>query len=272
MNEQQADSRRGAEGHIYIVEFSEGTVKVGFSTTPGKRMRQHAGHAAAFGISIARSWTSHPHLEAKVNERALIAWCSGRARVTRKSEYFAGLDYAELATFAGSLPMNRHTEAAFQVHERQTRRRSDVFIRFAKSGPVAAAPRVNIDSFDLSPGDHEQVLATARLCDLTIDSARVALSNDATRNVIHRFLDRAFDAYEAREVPLQPWVTSQWDYLISPHTDGKYYELINPLFEAAESLGIELNEQFHDDADAVTSGLDDAPAEARALPARDAAR
>jgi len=96
-------------GHIYVVEFDQGTIKVGTSVDPKARLRSHAGLAAFFQISIARRWISLPHANAQANEKALIHWCTERAQVVGGREWFGGLAFDEVVAhgrkLAGDSPL-----------------------------------------------------------------------------------------------------------------------------------------------------------------------
>ncbi len=236
------DPARGAEGHIYLIEFSDGTFKVGFSATPGKRLGKHKETAWCFGISISRAWISEPHLEAKANERALIAWCTKRAAAIRGVEYFTGLRFSALRAYAATLTMERHTDASFEAHEHERRQAGALF----RDAIVASHIPESHPKRRFEAGNPEHVLIAAQLCDLTTDSARLVLSNDATREVLYRYLRTLDEAYAERDrKPSNAEGLSAWDWLTSLDADGKYYELTDPLFEAARSLGFELEEQFH---------------------------
>lgn len=81
---------------IYVVEFDQGTFKVGYSTNPEQRMQAFATHASVFRIRIIRHFASEPHVGASLNEKTLIAWCKKRAVETCGKEWFYGLDFDEV--------------------------------------------------------------------------------------------------------------------------------------------------------------------------------
>lgn len=240
--------QRGSEAYVYVVEFSDGTTKPGFSAQPEKRLARHRDAAACFGITIKNAWVSGPHLEAKSNEKSLIVWCGRKASTVRKAEYFTGLRFQNVRSFAERLPMTRHTDASFEAEGEAVRRKAHSWISFAQGRdgfPVENAGVVRLTG-DLLAENVEDVTSLARLADLAIDSARLALSHDSTRRVIFRFLDDLASAYAVKDEPLGPCTISAWDYLTNPSYDGKYFGLIEPLFEAASGMGIGLEEQFHE--------------------------
>lgn len=103
--------RRNAEQHIYVIEFTSSTVKVGRTNSPKNRLADHAKTARTHGVTVTRSWFSKPHKGYGENEAALIAFCAERWNVSGGKEYFAAADYAEVLQYASSLPMVALTEA-----------------------------------------------------------------------------------------------------------------------------------------------------------------
>lgn len=93
---------------VYVLQFSSGVVKVGYTANPAQRLKQHADTAQQHGGDITKHWVSQPHAQANENERRLIAFCADRApRVTgneKAGEYFTGLDFEEVLAYAKSLP------------------------------------------------------------------------------------------------------------------------------------------------------------------------
>ncbi|MDG9701726.1 hypothetical protein [Streptomyces sp. DH37] len=113
---QRENIRRRLERYVYVLEFSSGTVKVGQTGDPAKRVKEHENAAMAHGISVARSWVSTPHVEFEDNEAALIAFCSERWPTTAGREAFESGDFAEVVEYAQGLPYTRLTEAVLEAH------------------------------------------------------------------------------------------------------------------------------------------------------------
>jgi hypothetical protein len=90
------------EGSLYVLEFSSGRLKVGFSTNLKARLANHASTAKAYGASITRTWTSPFHKEAKPNERQLLSLCRSIPGVEAEGEYFAGISWDEVVALAES--------------------------------------------------------------------------------------------------------------------------------------------------------------------------
>jgi hypothetical protein len=57
---------------VYVIQFSSGVVKVGYTRNPAQRLKQHADAAKRHGGGIAKYWVSQPHAQANENERCLI--------------------------------------------------------------------------------------------------------------------------------------------------------------------------------------------------------
>jgi hypothetical protein len=80
------------DGHLYVIEFSTGLVKVGRTEIPKNRLTTHAKNAKAHGVDVARSWVSDRHAGHSISERQLIRFCAKiGTRVT--GEHFSGLDF-----------------------------------------------------------------------------------------------------------------------------------------------------------------------------------
>ena len=68
-------------GHLYVLEFSDGSIKIGHANTPGKRVvrsaREVAGHC---NVRLTQRWVSQAHEGSEMNAKKLTHWacCSGR--------------------------------------------------------------------------------------------------------------------------------------------------------------------------------------------------
>lgn len=97
---------------LYVVEFDQGTIKVGYSSNPELRMQAFATHGSVFRIRVLRHWVSEPHMGASLNEKTLINWCKKRAVEVSGKEWFYGLEFDEvkkaiqqMVTSDGYLPL-----------------------------------------------------------------------------------------------------------------------------------------------------------------------
>jgi hypothetical protein len=68
-------------GHLYVLEFSDGSIKIGHANTPGKRVTSSARDVAGrCGVTLTQKWVSEAHEGSEMNERKLVHWacCCGR--------------------------------------------------------------------------------------------------------------------------------------------------------------------------------------------------
>lgn len=80
---------------LYVVEFDQGTVKVGYAQRPDERIRGYVFQAGKFRIRILRHWVSEQSTTAWLHERALIDWCAERAKEVHGKEWFTGLAFED---------------------------------------------------------------------------------------------------------------------------------------------------------------------------------
>ena len=102
----QAGRRRSPadEGHVYVLQFSTGVVKVGKAVGPATRLSHHTLQAKVHGVSVAESWTSERHSDHSKTERRLIDYCASRGvRIAAGKEYFTGISFEDARDFAASL-------------------------------------------------------------------------------------------------------------------------------------------------------------------------
>lgn len=88
---------------LYVVEFDQGTIKVGYSGDPESRVRGYVFHANKFRIEVLRHWVSAPHATAFLFEATLIRWCTERAKEVHGKEWFTGLEFEEVKAAALSI-------------------------------------------------------------------------------------------------------------------------------------------------------------------------
>lgn len=93
-------------GHLYVLRFSNGEVKIGRTEHLTSRLRQHRDGARGRGLTVTDQWVSEPHIEFDINEEALkeVALKLGGTPVGTSREYFTGVDWAEMVTVAKRLP------------------------------------------------------------------------------------------------------------------------------------------------------------------------
>lgn len=81
------------EESLYVVEFSDGTVKVGRSIRPSTRISEHRIAAACFGIKVLRTQAFPCSSNAVLAEAEAIRLCIKSADAVRRSEWFVGLPF-----------------------------------------------------------------------------------------------------------------------------------------------------------------------------------
>lgn len=83
-------------GHLYAIEFSSGTVKVGQSTDITRRVAVHVAAATAHGITANRVWISERVDRLDQREQELLAFCRARWKLTTGGEYFHRADLTQI--------------------------------------------------------------------------------------------------------------------------------------------------------------------------------
>ena len=62
-------------GHLYVLEFSDGSIKVGHANEPAKRVISSARDIAGrCGVSLTQRWVSQAHEGSEMNEKRLNHW------------------------------------------------------------------------------------------------------------------------------------------------------------------------------------------------------
>jgi hypothetical protein len=99
-------------GHLYVLEFSDGSVKVGHANTPGKRVISSAREVAGrCGVRLTRRWVSPVHGGSQDNEKKLNHWacCCGRP-VFGFRGLFTEISFTEAVKSAQALIDNQDLE------------------------------------------------------------------------------------------------------------------------------------------------------------------
>lgn len=97
------------EGSLYVVEFSDRRIKVGRSSNPDHRIREHAAEGRRAGQDVVNRWAS-PTLRDSVNaEIDLITGvqAAGAMAVSTTFEYFTNVTFADAVAIAGSIAFAR---------------------------------------------------------------------------------------------------------------------------------------------------------------------
>lgn len=104
------------EGHIYVVGFSNGLIKVGRSENIRSRMKAHFDQAAVHGSQLTSAWVSPARDYLQDVERELVDWCKQRGQRAAGREYFRGLGFEEVAAFACNQPVLFRPEMTAEQH------------------------------------------------------------------------------------------------------------------------------------------------------------
>jgi hypothetical protein len=93
-----------SDGHVYVLGFSNGCVKVGRTQNSGQRLKDHKSMAGKFGLTVTDEWLSPPHAEWARNEDALKDIATGLGGTVVGREYYSGIDFAAVVLKALDLP------------------------------------------------------------------------------------------------------------------------------------------------------------------------
>ena len=80
-------------GHIYVLAFDNGTVKVGQTKNAPQRLNTHKSNARSFGLTVINEWVSPLHAGCRANEDALKAIAASLGGRPTSPEYFSGVDF-----------------------------------------------------------------------------------------------------------------------------------------------------------------------------------
>lgn len=95
----------------YLIKFSSGTVKVGYTKRIDSRIEEHAKRAAVYG-EVVDTWCAIVP-DGYLAERALLAEARRMGTLLkRKAEWFSGLDFDHMRRFATDLFGDRESQEA----------------------------------------------------------------------------------------------------------------------------------------------------------------
>lgn len=107
---------RWAPGHVYVIEFSSGVVKVGKAKDPKARLAAHAHLARIHGGALRASWASRELIAYAGAEQELIRLCSKRGRLVAGREYF-DIDFGTACLFGSIVEHNRFQMASLSADD-----------------------------------------------------------------------------------------------------------------------------------------------------------
>jgi hypothetical protein len=105
-------------GHIYVLSYSTGIVKVGCTADPATRLYSHRSMADALGVTVEGEWLSRRHYGYRHNERKVMAACEAAGGVPRRLEYYLGISFSTAVEIAQCLPMPPLPSAPVELHPR----------------------------------------------------------------------------------------------------------------------------------------------------------
>lgn len=88
----QLPGKAARGGYIYLIEYQDGSVKVGYTTSPAHRVASHWDDARKFGYQVTRVWVSKAHANYIANEKEAIMHCNEFGEQKYGKEYFSGED------------------------------------------------------------------------------------------------------------------------------------------------------------------------------------
>lgn len=98
------------DGYVYIVEFENGTTKVGRTADPRKRLAAHRHDGLKLGINIARWWVSDIHRRYADTESSLIRFARDEGSIQHANEYFYELDFSKCVEFVETMKLHPSIE------------------------------------------------------------------------------------------------------------------------------------------------------------------
>ncbi len=88
-------------GYLYVLQFSNGLIKIGRSANPRSRITTHITTAFAFGAELINAWVSEMHSGYGDSESRLLASIRAEAMGTQVAlEYFDGADFSHVVALA----------------------------------------------------------------------------------------------------------------------------------------------------------------------------
>lgn len=206
------------DGYLYMVELENGTVKVGRTTNPFVRMRNHSRIAAKLGVPVLRWWVSEPHRGVEISEARLIAEATSRATEVGGKEYMRGVRMDDLIAFVGTLGLRPSTpaEAAEDEARDDAKFEGSPFRRMLQDSLdelEARAAREAEEAARTVVLDSESVAAVLRIASdrsRPLPEAGFVLEGEQSAGILERLMDiadeRDMDFGELLEWSLTDWI------------------------------------------------------------------
>ena len=151
-------------GHVYVVAFDNGIVKVGRTKDPANRLRTHKGDGKKFGIAVLDSWTSPLHYEWEMNEETLKALAVKYGGTPTCAEYFQGADYASVVDAATRLPFTHPFAITKRRPMKCLKGMEGVRQCIARVGALDARARETADAAEPKGWSSGRYLGTCKRC------------------------------------------------------------------------------------------------------------
>jgi hypothetical protein len=92
-------------GDLYVLEFTDGLIKVGHANEPAKRVISSAREVAGrCGVTLTQRWVSEPHEGSEMNEKKLVHWaCCGGHPVFGFRGVFTNISFTQAVEAARQL-------------------------------------------------------------------------------------------------------------------------------------------------------------------------
>lgn len=143
----QLPGKAARGGHIYLIEYQDGSVKVGYTANPRNRVASHWSDARKFGHQVARVWVSKAHANHITNEKEAIMICNEFGDQKSGKEYFSGEDlfdtvlpHLENLEFMEGGSENQDGISAFvKAYVEETHKRMDVEDKLTAAKQIAGS-------------------------------------------------------------------------------------------------------------------------------------
>jgi hypothetical protein len=96
--------------HLYVCHWSNGHIKVGRSIDPVSRIAAHAERVACFGVTLVEHRTFRCAGNVITAEADLIQECNDNAAVRNLNEWFEGLEFSEVCSWAELVAARQYPE------------------------------------------------------------------------------------------------------------------------------------------------------------------
>lgn len=199
------------DGFVYVIEFSDKTIKVGCTRDLAARSLKHKRDGEKFGLTVTRQWGSQAHRDYKPTEKLLKEFAARESRLQGGSEYFSGLSFESAVEFVESLPIRPSTAEQVEAFLASEQERRDQYLVWREG--VEARRRSHIE---IEIDDH---LAAWPLRMLFCSDERLPdMSERAAPEVMDELIDKAehlasMTGHEGDDFGL--WSAMDWlDYMI----------------------------------------------------------